>query len=226
MLKNSQLNLLRTLVMWALSDSEAIQAIIKEKYKQQRHSDDENQPLSVQPWGFDGDKRRYFLIQGLDDTSFRVYREGDRYKKTAHWWSVAGTIDEVKELAKKLEEVDGSQAARRFAGKITNAIPTFEATEEVSANSKCYTCSNSVLTISPRNAVAANTAKCAVQRSLVPNPAFPSTKAAHVANVCATSTTMTMLFSQMLLPLDARQGSLVGLHRLSPVPLSLQAVAR
>ena len=71
------------------------------------------------------------LVQGLDDTTFRVYREGDRHKvKTAHWWSVAGSIDEVKELAKKLEDVDGSQAARRFANRITNAIPTFEATEE------------------------------------------------------------------------------------------------
>ncbi|KAF2484465.1 hypothetical protein BDY17DRAFT_264501 [Neohortaea acidophila] len=125
-----RLTLLRTIIMWALANSEAINAIIKEGYKQQRHNDDENQPLSVQPWGIDGDKRRYFLVQGLDDTSFRVYREGDRYKKTAHWWSVAGSIDEVKELAKKLEEVDTSQAARRLANKITNAIPTFEATEE------------------------------------------------------------------------------------------------
>lgn len=116
--------------MWSLNSSEAIQAVIKEKYKQARHNDDENQALSVQPWGVDGDKRRYFLVQGLDDTSFRVYREGSRYRNTAHWWSVAGTIDEVKELAKKLEEVDGSQAARRLAMRITNAIPTFEATEE------------------------------------------------------------------------------------------------
>ena len=123
--------------MWSLTDSEAIQAIIKEKYKQQRHSDDENQPLSVQPWGVDGDKRRYFLVQGLDDTSFRVYREGDRYRKTAHWWSVAGDIEEVKALATKLEEVDGSQAARRLAVKITNAIPMFEATDEVWMISAC-----------------------------------------------------------------------------------------
>ena len=104
---------------------------MKEKYKQQRHNDDENQPLSVQPWGVDGDKRRYFLVQGLDDTGFRVYREGNRYTKNAHWYSVAGEIDEVKALATKLEEVDRSQAARRLAGRITNAVPTFEATEVV-----------------------------------------------------------------------------------------------
>lgn len=104
--------------------------MIKNKYKQQRHNDDENQPLSVQPWGLDGDKRRYFLVQGLDDTNFRVYREGSRHTKNAHWFSVAGTIDEVKALSEKLEKVDGSQAARRLGVKITNAVPMFEATEE------------------------------------------------------------------------------------------------
>jgi hypothetical protein len=108
-----------------------VTTIIKERYKQNRHADDENQPLSVQPWGNDGDKRRYFLIQGLDDTGFRVYREGSRYTKNSHWWSVAGNIQEVKDLADKLEKQDGTQAARRLAMKMSNAIPMFEATEEV-----------------------------------------------------------------------------------------------
>lgn len=123
--------MLRTLILWSLNSSEAIQTIIKDKYKQQRHNDDENQPLSVQPWGSDGDKRRYFLIQGLDDTNFRVYREGSRYTKNAHWYNVAGCIDELKALSTKLSDLDGSQAARRLATRITNAIPTFEASEEV-----------------------------------------------------------------------------------------------
>lgn len=118
--------------MWSLSSSEAVQGMLKEKYKQQRHNDDENQPLSVQPWGFDGDKRRYFLIQGQDDTGFRVYREGSRHTKNATWYNQAGDIDEVKQLAEKLEKVDGTQAARRLANRITNAVPMFEATEEVS----------------------------------------------------------------------------------------------
>ena len=122
--------------MWSLTSSEAIQAILKDKYKQQRHNDDENQPLSVQPWGVDGDKRRYFLVQGLDDTGFRVYREGSRYTRNAHWYSMAGEIDEAQALATKLEEVDRSQAARRLAAKITAAVPTFEATEEVSARQR------------------------------------------------------------------------------------------
>jgi hypothetical protein len=118
--------------MWSLSSSEAVSAVIKDKYKQARHSDDENQPLSVQPWGNDGDKRRYFLIQGLEDTHFRVYREGSRYTRNAHWYSVAGNIEELRALATKLQDVDGSQAARRLATKITNAIPTFEASQVVS----------------------------------------------------------------------------------------------
>ncbi|CZT21710.1 uncharacterized protein RCC_07575 [Ramularia collo-cygni] len=125
-----RLNLLRTLVIWALSSSEVVSEMIKNKYKQQRHNDDENQPLSVQPWGQDGDKRRYFLIQGLDDTSFRVYREGSRHTKNAHWYSVAGNIEEVQALSEKLEKMDGTQAARRLGQKINNAIPMFEATEE------------------------------------------------------------------------------------------------
>ncbi|KAI6880012.1 hypothetical protein KC334_g16895 [Hortaea werneckii] len=130
---SERLNLLRTLVHWALTSSEAIQAIIKDRYKQQRHQDDENQPLSVQPWGIDGDKRRYFLIQGADDTTgFRIYRESGRYltKGTASWINEGGDIEELKQLAAKLNDVDGSQAARRLAARMLNAVPTFEASEE------------------------------------------------------------------------------------------------
>lgn len=126
-----QLDLLRSLIIWSLSSSDAISGMIKDGYKQQRHNDDENQPLSVQPWGRDGDKREYYLVQGLDDTSFRVYREGSKYTRNAHWWSVAGSIDEVKALAEKLEKEDRSQAARRLATRMLNAVPMFEATEEV-----------------------------------------------------------------------------------------------
>ena len=148
-------------MMWSLTSSEAIQTILKEKYKQQRHNDDENQPLSVQPWGVDGDKRRYFLIQGLDDTGFRVYREGSRYTRNAHWYSMAGEIDEVKALATKLEDVDRTQAARRLAGKITAAIPTFEATEEVSysLNQTCMMSDADETTETPPQRIPSNAAR-------------------------------------------------------------------
>lgn len=207
-----QLNLLRTLIMWALSDSEAIGAIIKEKYKQSRHNDDENQPLSVQPWGFDGDKRRYFLVQGLDDTSFRVYREGGRYSKSPHWYSVAGTIDEVKELAKKLEELDTTQAARRLAGRITNAIPTFEATEEVSCNSGTINIGSMVLIHHSRSVDVASIARYDEQHSPAPSLAFRYTKVEQEASACDTTMMTTTPLIQMPLPLDALPGNQVDLR--------------
>jgi hypothetical protein len=85
----------------------------------------------VQPWGSDADRRRYFLIEGLDDTHFRVYRESNYTGLKRTWWSVASDIDELKQLAQKLETEDGGQKARVLSGKILAAIPRFEATEEV-----------------------------------------------------------------------------------------------
>lgn len=117
--------------MWSLSSSEEISNKIKESYKQARHAEDENQPLSVQPWGRDCDKRRYFLIEGQDDTFFRVYRENHRYTRNAQWYNMAGNIDEIKALADKLEKEDGSQAARTLSVRMTQAIARFEAGEEV-----------------------------------------------------------------------------------------------
>ncbi|OQO04587.1 hypothetical protein B0A48_09509 [Cryoendolithus antarcticus] len=125
-----RLYLIRTLIMWSLNSSELISAIIKDSYKQTRHSDDENQPLSVQPWGRDGDKRRYFLIEGQDDTTFRVYREANRYTKNFQWYNMAGNIDELRVLAEKLEKEDGSQVARTLGQRMLNAIPRFEASVE------------------------------------------------------------------------------------------------
>ncbi|KAI0408683.1 hypothetical protein F4802DRAFT_360278 [Xylaria palmicola] len=125
-----RLTLLRTLVLWALSSSEVIKGTINQSYKQNRHEDDLNQPLSVQPWGADSDRRRYFLIEGLDDTHFRVYRESNPAGFNRTWWSVAGSIDELHQLCNKLENADGGPRARKLAQKIQAAIPRFEATEE------------------------------------------------------------------------------------------------
>ena len=116
--------------MWSLHTSEAVNAIIKDSYKQSRQEDDLNQPLSVQSWGRDGDKRRYWLIEGRDDTPFRLYRESNPALKHNTWRSVAGSIDELRAVAQRLDE-DGTQAARRLSQRITGAIPRFEATEEV-----------------------------------------------------------------------------------------------
>lgn len=127
----SQLNLLRILVLWAMASSDTLKGLINQSYKQNRHEDDINQPRAVQPWGSDGDKRRYFLVEGQDDTAFRVYRESNPAGTNRTWWSVAGSIEELKALADKLETKDGGPKARKLSQKILQAIPRFEAGDEV-----------------------------------------------------------------------------------------------
>jgi len=130
MTAEQRLTLLKALALWALNTSEAIQAVIKESYKQSRHEDDLNQPLSVQPWGRDGDKRRYWLIEGHEDTHFRLYRESNPVLRTNTWWSVAASIEDLRLFANKLEE-EGTQASKRLKERIEGGIPRFEASEEV-----------------------------------------------------------------------------------------------
>ena len=84
----------------------------------------------MQPWGRDGDKRRYWLIEGQDDTHFRLYRESNPILRHNTWRSVAGSIDEVKEVADRLGE-ENSLLSRRLRDRIIAAIPRFEASEEV-----------------------------------------------------------------------------------------------
>jgi hypothetical protein len=127
-----QLTLLRTLVLWTLSSSDLVKAFINAQYRSRRE-DDINIGISVQPWGSDSNKRRYFLVEGLDDTSFRVYRESNPAAVHRTWWSVAGSIDDLRALADKLETKDGGPKAKALAKKMTNSIPRFEATDEV-----CY----------------------------------------------------------------------------------------
>jgi hypothetical protein len=117
-----------------MGSSEAIRAILAKSYKQNRHEDDLNQPLSVQPWGSDSDKRRYYLIEGRDHTSFRVYRESNPagFKRT--WWSVADSIESITALADKLENEDGGPKAKRLSQGIQQAIPRLQESEEVSWN--------------------------------------------------------------------------------------------
>jgi hypothetical protein len=113
-----------------MTSSETVHATITADYKN-RGEEDKNIARSVQVWGSDGDKRRYFLIEGDDDTAFRVYRESNPAGFDRTWWSVAGNMDELKALAGKLETQDGGPKARLFAKKIINSIPRFEAGEEV-----------------------------------------------------------------------------------------------
>ncbi|KAI9894444.1 MAG: hypothetical protein M1814_003202 [Vezdaea aestivalis] len=130
---SERLSLMKALALWALTSSESVSAAIKESYKQNRHNDDLNQPLSVQPWGKDGRKygpvANYYLIEGLDDTHFRVYRDTSAYKLDPTFYSVAGDIPELKSLAAELR-TKGSQISSRLSDNIEKAIPRFEATDE------------------------------------------------------------------------------------------------
>lgn len=128
-----QLTLLRTLILWTLASSDVVKGLINQSYKQNRHEDDVNQPRAVQPWGSDGDKRRYFLIEGQDDTAFRIYRESNPAGANRTWWSVAGTIEELTALSDKLETKDGGPKAKKLSQKMLQAIPRFEAGEDVSS---------------------------------------------------------------------------------------------
>jgi hypothetical protein len=108
--------------------------MVNDAYKARTTKDrlDTNIPLSVQPWGRDGDRRRYWLVEGQNDTYFRVYRESDPKLKKVQWISVAGTIDEVRALAKKLDEEDGHKEAKSLGERMVNAIPRFEQSDDVS----------------------------------------------------------------------------------------------
>lgn len=120
-----RLVLLRYLILWALSSSEVIRATLNENYKTSRRNDDLNVALSIQPWGRDADKRRYWLIEGKDDTYFRLYRESNPALKNITWISIAGTIDELKAVATDLQE-HGNKHSTEMAKKIYAAIPRFE----------------------------------------------------------------------------------------------------
>lgn len=123
--------------------------MLADAYKHRTTKDklDTNIPLSVQPWGRDGDKRRYWLVEGQNDTHFRVYRESDPHLKKTTWWSVAGTIEELQALAKTLEEQDGTKEAKALGERMMNAVPRFEASENVSLplrGSVCIVADNDV----------------------------------------------------------------------------------
>ncbi|KHN95121.1 uncharacterized protein MAM_07006 [Metarhizium album ARSEF 1941] len=130
MTPTERLTLLRTLILWAMASSDTVKGLINQAYKQNRQEDDLNQPRSVQPWGSDGDKRRYFLIEGQDDTNFRIYREGNPAATNRTWFSVAGSIQELKALAEKLETRDGGPKAKKLSQKMLQVVPRFEAGEE------------------------------------------------------------------------------------------------
>ncbi|KAH6622133.1 hypothetical protein C7974DRAFT_435169 [Boeremia exigua] len=131
MTPTERITLLHALCLWSLNQSEDVKAMIAQAYKSRTTKDklDTNIALSVQPWGRDGEKRRYWLIEGQNDTHFRVYREASSKTPKSTWWSVAGSIDELKALADVLADEDGHREAKALAERMTNAVPRFEASE-------------------------------------------------------------------------------------------------
>lgn len=84
----------------------------------------------MQPWFSDSHRRRFWLVEGQEDSHFRVYRENDgKTTKTNAWFSVAGTIEEVNALADKFQE-EGTLNAKVNAEKLRSVIPRFEQGEE------------------------------------------------------------------------------------------------
>ncbi|EJT72711.1 hypothetical protein GGTG_09570 [Gaeumannomyces tritici R3-111a-1] len=126
MTPTQRLDILRTLILWTMQSSKTVKDIIDNAYKNKRQEDDLNQPLSVQPLGSDSDKRRYFLVEGPEYTSFRIYRESNPAGFQRTWWSVAGSIEEVHALTGKLLTADGAPKARKLGQKLQEQIPHFE----------------------------------------------------------------------------------------------------
>ncbi|RPA87291.1 hypothetical protein BJ508DRAFT_410799 [Ascobolus immersus RN42] len=120
-----RLDVLRTLVLWSMAVSEQVRTLLSTYYKNGRKSGDVNNPLAVQVWGLDGLGRRYYMIEGTDDTKFRVFRENPAHLKTVQWLSVAGNLEELNGLAARLD-IDGSKNARILRSKILQAVPRLE----------------------------------------------------------------------------------------------------
>ncbi|KAK6521624.1 hypothetical protein TWF506_001837 [Arthrobotrys conoides] len=125
-----RLVMLQTLVLWVLRHSKSVGDILKDVYKPGRKTDDSNVSLAVHCWGMDREKNKYYLIEGKDDTYFRVYQEhiSPGYRN-ATWIAVAGSIEELRDLAERLAQ-EGSKNAKDLQGKIMAAIPRFEEGEQ------------------------------------------------------------------------------------------------
>lgn len=150
-------------------------------YKQSRKEDDMNQPLAVQPWGTDGRKRKYWLIEGQTDTSFRIYKQSRPKEDDETWYAVAGSLDELRAVADDLRINDGTQLANRLADRMELAIPRLEADEEVSRSGQFSKLKLELITIT-RNENAKSIGKIVKRPLYVPILASLSTKVALVAS--------------------------------------------
>lgn len=200
-----------------MSSSETVKALINQSYKQNRHEDDLNQPRSVQAWGSDADKRRYYLIEGQDDSHFRVYRESNPAAMNRTWWSVAGSIEELNVLVDRLQTKDGRPKSRQLGQKMLQAVPRFEAGEEVSCTRSSHPSlilSISVLTqpTPHRSGSGESTDRCKKSASSVQSLDFRCTRVELEAKGSSIPTRM-MRISTPTLPHAGQRATQERIHR-------------
>jgi hypothetical protein len=213
-LNTVQITLLHTLCLWSLNQNEQVKVMIANAYKSRTTKDklDTNIPLSVQPWGLDGEKRRYWLVEGQNDTHFRVYRETDPHKtKKVKWFSVAGDIEELRAVATKLEEEDGRKEAKALGERMVHAIPRFEASEVVCLFGPHRM---SFYSHESRSESVASIDSSAMLPSRGPTPASPCTRAVPAASVFDTHFLTKRTLTRTISVPVARRGPQAGKRRL------------
>ncbi|KAK9479057.1 hypothetical protein V1514DRAFT_279243 [Lipomyces japonicus] len=125
----SRLEFLIILLLWALSSSEAVRSAIISGYPGNRTKDDHNSPLAVLPIGIDGQKRRYYLIEGNNGTRFRLFRETNPRRRVVNWTSVASNHEEISAFVKELED-DNSRLTKVLTKKLASELNRLESNEQ------------------------------------------------------------------------------------------------
>ncbi|KAK9456324.1 hypothetical protein V1511DRAFT_457684 [Dipodascopsis uninucleata] len=121
-----RLQILVAVVYWALASSEAVRKVLLSNYSIQRCNGDKNCALAVLPLGMDGERKRYYLIEGLNDTRFRLYCETNPRKKIVNWTAVASSVEELKQLEQNLRETDNSRNAKILCERLSKQLARLE----------------------------------------------------------------------------------------------------
>ncbi|KAK9429671.1 hypothetical protein V1505DRAFT_400910 [Lipomyces doorenjongii] len=125
-----RLEFLLALVHWSLISSEAVRKILLKGYSGNRLEDDRNCELAVPAIGMDSERRRYYLVEGLNDTRFRLFRETNPRKRLVNWTPVASTHDELQIYIDELRRSDTSRHAKALTEKLAAELPRLDAGEQ------------------------------------------------------------------------------------------------
>ncbi|KAK9238886.1 hypothetical protein V1525DRAFT_340462 [Lipomyces kononenkoae] len=127
---NGRLEFLMALMHWSLISSDGVRKVLSNGYSGNRLEDDRNCELAVSPIGMDSERRRYYLVEGLNDTRFRLFRETNPRKRFVNWTSVASTHDELRRYIEELKESDTSRHGKALTEKLAAELPRLEAGEQ------------------------------------------------------------------------------------------------